>query len=447
MQTQNGLNEEEEKDRYTIRKCGLKGIIREEYREIIVNAITEKSIKATKICALASLLLLEQVQRAYDAGHQAFFNQCGQLVIKSCFHAVLQQNAHTNQMPAEFRELAENLEDQYRFEWPENRHFGNGLKDLIKQYATNVKTNLKTHCKDRLVAYLKLIIFKHNTQSNPLFKYVPNDISNVVNLLIYKKDIEVRNNDDAVKIYRRDCLIERIQRLSWWDIHEHGIFECRESNWFKSMPMWIAMQREIDEWNISYQERYPPDQHFQFQPPQCNRKRKRPWWCRKKQMLDDINDPPEIRNLSVIPICNFRRTHYIMDNYTVYTLLSECNLLPKKGKNANIEFKHFMRHKYDIWNMVFKIKKIQWMVRNKCPFDFRILSDGVSVSMQFQAKKPQDTAINLDRIRNKYLGNGYGKVLGIDPGLNKWNSTVQRDVQSGKEVRIVLLLINYLLCI
>jgi len=155
----------------------------------------------------------------------------------------------------------------------------------------------------------------------------------------------------------------------------------------------------------------------------------------------------EIKNLAVIPICDFRRTHYIMDNFTVYTLLSKCKILPKKG-NANISFNRFMAEKNDNWNKFFKMKKIKWMVRRKHEFDFRILSDGESVSLQFKATKPQDTAINLDNIRAKYVGNGFGKVLGIDPGLNKWNSTVQRDIQSGKEVRIVILLsINFLLFI
>jgi len=107
-----------------------------------------------------------------------------------------------------------------------------------------------------------------------------------------------------------------------------------------------------------------------------------------------------------------------------------------------------MAEKNDNWNKFFKMKKIKWMVRRKHEFDFRILSDGESVSLQFKATKPQDTAINLDNIRAKYVGNGFGKVLGIDPGLNKWNSTVQRDIQSGKEVRIVILLsINFLLFI
>jgi len=158
--------DDDEEDRYTTRKCPLASILRPKYKHILTNQITENSISATKICGLGSLLFLEQVQSAYDAGNQAFFNQDGQLVIKNCFHAVLRQNTRMrHQMSAEFVHFVENVDEQ--FEWPNNRNFGNGTKDLIKQYVTNVTTNLKTHREDRLVNFLKLKVpAQHCSESN-----------------------------------------------------------------------------------------------------------------------------------------------------------------------------------------------------------------------------------------------------------------------------------------
>lgn len=115
--------------------------------------------------------------------------------------------------------------------------FGNARKDLMKTYTTNVTTNLDTHREKRLVNYFKLKVFESNTASPVIYRYVPNDIPSVVDLLIHKKDIEGNSNADQVKHLRRDMLIQMIQNISWFDIFKIKLFVCKQANWFKAMPV------------------------------------------------------------------------------------------------------------------------------------------------------------------------------------------------------------------
>lgn len=436
--------EEEEKNKYTSVKCGLRKLVRPQYREMIIQNIEAKSIMSTKICALASLLYLYKVQSAYDSGRlygREFFEQDGQIVIKECFEAVLVQNVNGPKMVRVFRQFVENLDERYPFEWPNNVQFGNGFKDLMKTYVTNTITNLKTHCENRLVNYLKLKIFQSNTATPQIYRFVPNDISNVIDHLIYKKDIECNSNDNEVKRIRRDMLIQMIKNISWFDVVADNLLPCKKSNWFKSMPMWIAMQREIDEYNTSRSQSHQNDQSQP--PPKCNqRKKKRGRWHRVKQMLDNAKNPPNISNFAVIPICNFKRTHFTIDNFTLYSLLSQLKIVQRKG-NAKIEFKKFMKEKDMQWNEYFYMRKIRWLVRRKKKFDFRILSDGISVSLQFISPKSEPTTLNLEKVKMDYTNGTIRKVLGIDPGLNKWCTVVQRDIETGKEVNFPFILRNH----
>lgn len=427
----NDDDEEEEDSKFTTVKCGLRGIVRPRYRNLIIARIEANSIMATEICSLASMLFLHKVQSAYDNGrlHYEFFDQDGQVVIKDCFYGVLAKYVNTTKMAEDFREIAEGFDEQFPFPWPNNSNFGNGLKDLMKIYVTNVITNLKTHCKARLVQYLKLKVFQSNTAPAIVVKFMPYDIANVVDYLIFKKDIECNSNEAMVKRERRNMLIRQIQNISWFDIFAHNLFHCNKSNWFKSMPMWIAMQREIDEYNTA---------RGRIQPYGERRKKKKPsrWQPREKQMLDNAKNPPEIKNLSVIPICNFKRTHYILDNFTLYQLLSGLQILEKKG-TANIPFKQFVREKDMQWNKYFYMRKIRWFVRRKKEFDFRIRSDGISVSLQYISPKTEPKLADLNRVRTEYRNGIKTKALGVDPGLNKWCSAVQRDIRTGKEVSTI----------
>lgn len=424
-------DDKKEKNNYTTVKCGLRGILRPKYREMFVQYIEAKSIMSTRICALASLLFLFKVQTAYDKGriHRDFFEQNGHIVIKECFEAVLVQNVDSSKMPQEFCEIADNLDELHRFQWPNNKTFGNAFKELIKTYQTNVTTNLKTHCKQRLVNYLKMKVFQCNTQLPVVYRYTPKDIANAVDFLIFKKDIEASSNEMEIIRLRRDMLIQMVRNISWFDIDDEQLFGSMK-NWFKSIPMWIGMQREIDEYNSRRSNEHNASSNRKQKKP---KKKPRRWQPREKQMLNNPRNPPQIKNLAVIPICDFKRTHFTIDNDVLYRLLSTNKLLMKIG-NANIKTGQFNAQKYMHWNKYFYMRKIQWFVRRKKAFDFRIRSDGVSVSLQYISPHSEPGTIDLKKVKAKYRNHVIKNAVGLDPGENKWASVVQRNIETGAEV-------------
>lgn len=79
------------------------------------------------------------------------------------------------------------------------------------------------------------------------------------------------------------------------------------------------------------------------------------------------------------------------------------------------------------------MRKTKWFVRRKKEFDFHIWSDGIWVSLQYISPKTEPTPTNLGKVKREFVNGTTKKVLDIDPGLNKWCSIVQRDIQTGKK--------------
>lgn len=107
-----------------------------------------------------------------------------------------------------------------------------------------------------------------------------------------------------------------------------------------------------------------------------------------------------------------------------------------KTSNSNNSW----RKKTCIGMSIFTCGKYDGLCDVKKKFDFRILSDGVSVSCQFISPKSEPTKLDLDKVKMDYTNGTIRKVLGIDPGLNKWCSAVQRDIETGKEVSFPFIL-------
>jgi hypothetical protein len=152
-----------------------------------------------------------------DAGMDGveFFTSNGKTVIKNCFLAVV---GHWEHMLPEFYRLCE----QANIEMPTSSGFGNAFTYLWQQYATNVKTNLKTHCKARLLKFFKMRVFELNDFANrynyfhdlfglnnaaPYYDAV--DIENCINYTYYRND---STNGD---VERRLRLGELLDELRW----------------------------------------------------------------------------------------------------------------------------------------------------------------------------------------------------------------------------------------
>lgn len=292
--------------------------------------------------------------------------------------------------------------------------------------------------------------------------FEPSDISNVIKFIEAGTIMQTNTDEKLAKKVRRDELIEFVRSLSWFE--DIDIFD--DNNWFQCMPLWIRMQREIDEYNLYRGETEYQSQHkAKHRPKKKTHRRKRPprrnmmkskkpratatqskpkpkpkpkQQPRPKQMLQDATNPPNIRNLCVIPICSFQRTHYTMDTDTILDLLCAIGIAPRKD-NRNITPNNFRLHKEEHYNQYFNLRKIKRFVRGKKEFSFLIRSDGVSVSIDYKFEKKEPINHNPANIVQMVRENRFKKMLGIDPGIRKWNSTVQHDIETGVEVNCTVI--------
>lgn len=434
--------EEEEKENVTTVKVPLKNILRPKYRKIIIAAIREKALISTKITHLASLLFLRKVQSAFDSDNVAFFqvnNVGGQGAIKQCFEAVLQQNVNSYKMDADFREFVNNLDEENRFDWPNNDNFGNANKDIIQQYETNVKTNLYTHRKKRLREYLRMRVYQNNQLNQPPVYFEQKDIDHAIAWAIYgRESIRESTMNYLQRRHRRDLLLQMINDISWFHFDHTNVSRYTKNYWFASIQMWISMQRQIDQFNTDHQQRDDRIQHRR----QLKRKRRKNRQ-QQQQPPENVNKPPKVRNLCVIPICSIKRMHYPMDNYTFMKLLIETDLIPKypskrmnkNGKRErNVTQDEFFEHYQYYWNQYFYLRKIKYFVRYKKNFRFRILSDGIAASLQYDVDEIGSNDLDKRGIARQCKNGEIEGEAAIDPGDKTWMAYVYRDIATSKEV-------------
>lgn len=439
-----GDEDEEEDSQIRTVKTQLKNILRPAYRDVLIAAITEKSIISTKLCCLASLLFLHRTQRAFDECHDAFFRQKGDDVIRQCFLDVCQRNAH--RIDDEFRAFAA----EHQIEWPDLAYLGNGLNDLIKTYTINVKNNLNVHQAKRLRQFLLMKVYELN-ESHPLIgRYTEKDINHVISWAIYGRNaIEPTDIETVAERTRRNILLDMVVAECWYDIPHKRIGQFTKREWFKSIQFWISLQRKIDVFNTTEDKKeYRQIQRAEYREKlRCRRRNHRDCTCKAEPETQSESDtakkgPPRVRNLSVIPICNFKRTHYTLDNSTLYSILCETNINPlvpnEKGKRGRpkrlISRNEFFKDKDWYWNVIFDVQKIHRLVHCKKKFRNRILSNGQSVSLQFDVDEKHCTRFDKETIARELEQNKFEIEGGSDPGVNTWNATTVRDTKTGKEV-------------
>lgn len=415
-------------------KCKLASIVRREYRNTIVPLIGEKSVEATKICALGSLLFLNRAQAAFDTGSavSAFFDQRGEDVIRKCFQNVVHNKRKRLVVPDEFGAYGDDLGD---FEWPSNAYFGNILAELCNGYCRNVTTNLNTHLKKRLREFLRMRVYECNqlALNNPnAAKYDDADIVNTIDLAMGNAE-RVERVTNQQREEKRNTLMAMIRELSWYDFDGDNVMEFTRDYWFQSVPMWLAMQREIHQFNTDAENR---DTHRKEQ--EKLRKEKRKAKKTKKEKCNE-NQPPTIKNLVVIPICSFLRTHITMSSPELFQMFCETGCCPKNKDGTQIKSSEITENKQYYWNQWFDIAKIFRLGKRKKQFHYTIVKDGVGVSILYEKKKAGDSQfqpqMTREQIIDAYLNGHFIYELGIDPGMKTWNATVRRTIATGKEVR------------
>lgn len=328
-------------------------------------------------------------------------------------------------MPARFRQWVEDAVSNM-FQWPSNTAFGNAFKYLYEQYISNVKTNIRTHCERRLTKYFRMCVHELNDhiirQNNPnavLFTGV--DVKNAVSYTYKRRD---RTAGDVGAQHRLGVLLDELRAC-------HAPQDCNilafinDENWFRSIRMWLRMQRNIQLYNLAYANVRDSWNLF----------RKYPLYVQQPT----APEPPVIANFTAIPMCSFQRRHIRICTDVLYNLLCKAGKVPKKcGKRKDTQI-NFTQNDFRInnsgsWHLYFDIGKIVAMVKGKRTFDYEIISDGVSVTMQYVRRiRPAAPESNEDVLRD-YEAGAYWYELGIDPGMRTWNATVRKDIRTGEEV-------------
>ncbi|XP_055325785.1 uncharacterized protein LOC129579640 [Sitodiplosis mosellana] len=242
--------------------------------------------------------------------------------------------------------------------------------------------------------------------------------------------------------------VAKRERKFWWDIPDNNIGQFTNGkNWFKSIAFWISLQRKIDDFNTCEEYRKVRRcQREEFQElKRCRRRNHRPCTCQQPtdrgQHEYIEKGPPRVKNLAVIPICSFTRTHYPLDNKTLYSLLCALKVAPKnqgKYNEINITREEFIKQKELYWNEFFDMRKIYRLGRSRKKFRFRILSNGQAVSLQFNVDKTKMSNMESDK---KAIVQNYKKFVnegGTDPGVNTWNATTVHNIETGKETNYTI---------
>lgn len=112
-------------------------------------------------------------------------------------------------------------------------------------------------------------------------------------------------------------------------------------------------------------------------------------------------------------------------------------------------FKDFLAHKADHWNQFFYLRKIRHFVRFKKAFRFRMLSDGIAVSLEYDVdanddkkntkkkkQPPPPPPPNRTELVQRFNRGEIPIELGIDPGDKTWLSIVRREHMQNKEVKL-----------
>lgn len=157
-----------ESDEITCIKVPLAKIVLDKHRDEAIEYISKLSIKATKISALSSLLLLMKVNRAVDDDDTILFqsNANYRNIIKTCFKQVATSTIIR-------------LLDRFEIAQPEIDAFGNVATYLIDQYTTCFKnTNSLKQARQRFWKYFRTI-HRNRKAIDDTITYMLNDKSHV----------------------------------------------------------------------------------------------------------------------------------------------------------------------------------------------------------------------------------------------------------------------------
>lgn len=378
------------------------------YREHFVEIVKYYCETATVISVLASLLFLFETNRAFDVDDHELFNGCGYKLVEKCFRWVLDENHRT--LPLAFKQTIERAVPN--FQWPKRHGMGNAFNTLFKQYKVNVKNNIRTWSYSRIRKFFKLKQFELNLFDDNITDI---DVKNATKAVMFN-NITPSENVELLLVHARMIGIPVGQNFA----------NIVRSSWFKTIPIFIHIQRQIFEHHERY-ERLNEEWRQYHRDPANNQEPR-------------IARPPKIVNFRVIPLHDFKMKHIRIDRHLFFDIASKVGALKLakgyKGQPINIDKTVYDENPVEYWGLIFNIDKINQMAKDMT-FDNAIVTDSLDVSLCYD--KPQ---ISCPLEFDEQLED-FEFVLGMDPGVRTWNATVRKHIESGVQVLFQITNYNY----
>lgn len=408
-------------------KLSLNGIVQPNLEFDLTSIFFEKSLNATKIQVLASLLMLFKVNVAVDNNNVEFFTQNVTEVVRDNFNSVTADNIedpNTAQMPFEFHAMMNRLSPE--FIWPRRHQMTNVVYSQMDQYKSNMKTNLNTWCWPRLTYFLRLTCYEFNHGDERPFENYTFDAIDIRNTMKNVMLNEDWTDGDEDRMMKMGILFQEVRAHGGPSFDKYlTVKEYIQKDWFESLWMWIRIQRIISEFLTK------------------NSDHRRDW---KKHSRDPRNNPkplkpklPDVRNFAAVPLSNTQLKHIKFDNDDLINLIGQLN------KQNVIEIRHDYRthfkidqNKDEAWDILFDMHKIRQLRTGSKEFYYRIKTDSVAVCVSFSRPKRKGAGISFEQIKEKYNKSvdegGYAYEAAIDPGEKTKVACVRRNLKTKVEV-------------
>ncbi|XP_031639647.1 uncharacterized protein LOC116351649, partial [Contarinia nasturtii] len=405
-------------------KQGVKSIIREEYRDRVIQFLDHRSYKMTLISSLASLLALYKIQEAIDDGNQQFFVQNGKTFFIECFNGVLADKVDREElMPPAFRNIVEAHFGVENFEWPDKECLGNGFNYFYQDHIRNNQTNLNTHCSEHVESFFQMKRWYYNMNINGhQYNGSKFDGIDIRNAKVYATSNKDLTHGDVERTNKMNILLYELERIGWQCQKVHNeqlvpvtVNEFVKDNWFQSLWMFGQMQRQIEVFHQYSQQ----------------------WHAFRRDGLITNNRPPKVNNFALVPLCRFQLKNVRLDMKDMYYLAntvlgvvpSSRNPLTNRMNKYTLDY-YMNGHRDELWNLVFDMDKIKQIGKQK-RFHSQIITNSVCVSILYE--KPAKAWVENSE---QATFNNMTYASAIDPNEKTWVAVVRRHINSNIEENI-----------
>lgn len=354
--------------------------------------------RATKTAVIGSLAVLDYINNEFDQNMNLdLFDTYLNGTIEDQFKgaSVGRNKDFTSNLTDSFRALL----NESGTERASREYLNNAFNCLHQRYYDCFFRNIKIHGKNRVK---KLFVLWHIEATSRK----PNkDESKVIRTtadFIFNEKCTANRNDVLVDRFMQYLPVNMarlnvnsdkagfMQKMLWKD------------NWHRMVPLYLKIQRDIDVYHQA---------------------------CRFH------NVKTKLSNFAVVPLhCNLMK-HIQIDSATFKHIISHLKLWP-----ADLKKELFKKTDTDhqLWMTFFNEKVIKRMERrDRKKFKYSFATDSESVSLQFETENvaPPNTVEELEAKQKanfklygeRYKGNEYERIIGLDPGYKLFLSGVVRD--------------------